>query len=213
MEKLIADVEQDALNTAFMTGVKHIDKRVLDAMRSIDRKAFVRPQDQSLAYIDVPLEIGHGQTISQPFIVALMLHLIEPKMTDKVLEIGAGSGYVVAVLAKLCELVFGVEVIPELAQKAKETLVKEHVTNATIVCGDGNLGLLERAPFDKIIVSAAAHKLPPMLLDQLRIGGIMVLPRSTSLYDQMLIRLHKTSPTEFKMMDILPVRFVPLVNS
>lgn len=213
MEKLIADIKQDTLNTAFMTGVKQINQKVLDAIKSIDRGKFVRPQDQVLAYQDHPLDIGYGQTISQPFIVALMIHLIEPQKTDKVLEIGSGSGYLVAVLAKLCQEVYGVEVIEELAKRSTITLQQQGINNAIIVCSDGSLGLPEHAPYDKIIISAATDKLPHILLDELRIGGILVLPKSTSPYEQMLVRISKTSASEFKMMDILPVRFVPLVNA
>jgi protein-L-isoaspartate(D-aspartate) O-methyltransferase len=213
MENLIADIEQDTLNTAFLTGVKHIDPRVLEAMKQVDRRKFVRPEDMAQAFADHPLDIGHGQTISQPFIVALITHLIEPKSTDKVLEIGSGSGYQVAVLAKLCREVFGIEFIKELALQSKQVLAKENIRNATIVCGDGNLGLPEEALFDKIIVSAAANKLPMRLLDQLAQDGIMVLPKNVTAYEQMLVKINKISPSEFKMTDILPVRFVPLVNS
>lgn len=196
-----------------MTGVKQIDKRVLHAVRAVDRSAFVRAEDRGRAFIDHPLEIGFGQTISQPFIVALITHLIEPKAQDRVLEVGSGSGYQAAILSKLCHEVFGIEVIKELAERSRENLAHEHITNVSIVCGDGNIGLFEHAPFHKIIVSAAASKLPAHLLDQLVVGGLMVLPKTISHYDQILIRVKKISQSEFTMTDILPVRFVPLVNS
>lgn len=213
MENLIADIEQDTINTAFMTGVKHIDPKVLKAFRDVDRSLFVRPQDLTHAYEDHPLDIGYGQTISQPFIVALMTHLIEPKSSDKVLEIGSGCGYQVAILSQLCKVVFGIEFISELAERSRQTLARANINNVTIVCGDGNLGLPEHAPFDKVIVSAAANKLPQLLLDQLAVNGILVTPKSVSPYDQMLMRIKKLSPTEFKMSDVIPVRFVPLINS
>lgn len=195
-----------------MTGVKKIDQAVLDAIRSIDRSKFVRPQDRSQAFEDHPLSIGFGQTISQPFIVALMIHLIAPKSTDKILEIGSGSGYLVAVLSKLCNVVYGVELIAALAERSKATLAQENIKNVTIFCRDGQLGLPENAPFNKIIVSAATSHLPEALLDQLQIGGIMVLPKSLSPYDQVLVRIDKISHSGFKLVDVLPVRFVPLRN-
>lgn len=213
MENLIADIEQDTLNTAFLTGVNRIDPRVLKAIKQVDRRKFVRPEDLGLAFLDHPLDIGYGQTISQPFIVALITHLIEAKPTDKILEIGSGSGYQLAILSMLCREVFGIEFIKELAQRSKEILAKENIHNVTIVCGDGNLGLPEQALFDKIIISAAANKLPMRLLDQLAVDGIMVLPKNVSPSEQMLIKINKMSASEFKMTDILPVRFVPLVNS
>lgn len=213
MENLIADIEQDTANTTFLTGVKEIDKRVIDAFRALDRRQFVRPEDASQAYEDRPIDIGFGQTISQPFIVALITHLVEPKDTDVILEVGSGSGFQVALLAKLCRHVFGLEIIPELAKRSVHALQAAGILNATILSTDGTVGLAEHAPFNKIIVSAAANRLPYTLLDQLVVGGIMVLPKTMSSYDQMLIRVDKISDTEFKMSDILPVRFVPLVNS
>jgi protein-L-isoaspartate(D-aspartate) O-methyltransferase len=213
MENLIIDIQQDTMRTASITGVKRIDTRVLEAIKSIDRRAFVRDQDRPHAFLDHPLDIGFGQTISQPFIVALMTHLVEPKDTDKVLEIGSGSGYQAAILSRLCKEVFAIEIIPELVAQSQQVLAKENIHHVTIICSDGNLGLPEHAPFDKIIVSASANKLPECLLDQLRIGGILVLPKNISPYDQMLIRIKKLSPIEYKMSDILPVRFVPLINS
>ena len=212
MEHLIKEIEQDALNTAFMTGVKRIDDRVLEALRSVDRRSFVRAEDIKNAYVDYPLDIGFGQTISQPFIVALITHLTEPKPSDKVLEVGSGSGYQAAVLAKLCNRVFGIEVIPALCDQSKKNLAAEKIDNVILMVGDGNLGLPHEAPFDKIIVSAASSKLPTILLEQLAVGGILVMPKQISPYEQMLIKINKTSDTEFTIKDILPVRFVPLIN-
>jgi protein-L-isoaspartate(D-aspartate) O-methyltransferase len=212
MERLIADIEQDAIHTAYMTGIKKIDEKVLDAIRSTDRSKFVLPTDRALAYEDHPLGIGFGQTISQPFIVALMTHLIEPQKTDIVLEVGSGSGYLVAVLAKLCKTVYGLELIAPLAERAKDLLIHEKIRNATIVCGDGNNGLPAFAPFNKIIVSAAAEDFPEALIDQLTVPGIMVLPKAVSAFDQVLVRIDKISPDSFKLVDVLPVRFVPLVK-
>ena len=195
-----------------MTGIKKIDAKVLEAIRTTDRSKFVRPVDRPFAYEDHPLAIGYGQTISQPFIVALMAHLIEPKKSDKILEVGSGSGYLVAVLAKLCKSVFGIEIVAPLAEHAKMILAQEKINNVTIVCGNGNLGLPKYAPFNKIIVSAATHHLPEALLDQLEVGGTMVLPKTLSTYDQVLVRVDKKSAAGFKVVDVLPVRFVPLIN-
>lgn len=142
-----------------------------------------------------------------------MIHLIEPKENDKVLEVGAGSGYLVAVLSKLCKQIFGIEVIEELKKRAEENLRNHKIHNVEIIFSDGTAGLKSHAPFDKIIVSAAATRLPEPLLEQLVLGGIMVIPKNISPFQQMLIRINKISKTEFKMTDILPVRFVPLVNS
>lgn len=213
MEKLLTDIERDTLQTAPITGIKHIDKRVLNAIKNTDRKAFVRPQDSNLAYQDIPLEIGFSQTISQPFIVALMINLIEPQQQDKVLEVGSGSGYVTAVLSKLCREVFGIEVIAKLAERSQQTIKELNITNVHIVSADGRVGLPSHAPFDKIIISAATHKLPDILLDQLAIGGILVFPKNLSPFEQMLVRIKKMSSCEFTLHDILPVRFVPLVNT
>lgn len=213
MEKLLAEIEQDAAHSAFITHIKHIDARVLSAIKNTDRKAFVRPIDQKNAYLDQALDIGFSQTISQPFIVALVTHLIEPKPSDKVLEVGSGSGWQAAVLSKLVKQVYGIEVIHDLAERSRQVLADLHINNVTIVCANGNLGLGAQAPFDKIIISAAANKLPDGLLDQLAVGGIMVLPKSVNPFEQMLTKIKKISSCEYAMHDILPVRFVPLVNS
>lgn len=213
MEKLIDEIKQDTLQTAFITGIKHIDERVLTAIRDTDRHLYVRPQDYDQALLDRPIDIGFGQTISQPFIVALITHLIEPKATDKVLEIGSGSGYQAAILSRLCAEVIGIEVVHDLVDMARNNLAKDGVKNVKIVKGDGNLGCDEEAPFDKIVVSAAANKLPHRLLNQLKIDGIMVLPKNNFPYEQMLVQIKKLSNEEFKMIEILPVRFVPFVNS
>lgn len=213
MEKLIADIKQDTINTSFITGVKQIDPRVIEAIASINREHFVRPADKNFAFEDRPLEIGFGQTISQPFIVALMIHLIEPKKRDIALEVGSGSGYLVAILSRLVKMCYGVELISELAALSVNNLAREKITNVKIIHSDGSLGLPHYAPFDNIIVSAAATKMPQLLLDQLAIGGRLILPKSQSPYEQMLTLIRKKSASEFKIMEILPVRFVPFINS
>lgn len=213
MKKLIKDIEEETSKTSFFTGVHKLDRSVIDAIKSVDRAQFVPSALCDQAYEDYPLSIGFGQTISQPFIVALMTHLLEVKPEHKILEIGSGSGYQLAILAKLAREVYGIEFVPELAKLAQSNLQSAHITNAHVLTGDGNEGLSEKAPFDRIIVSAAAQKVPPKLLEQLAIGGIMVIPKNISGSDQMLIRITKSSADDLLCEDILPVRFVPLVNS
>lgn len=196
-----------------MTGINKIDDKVLRAIEAIDRKHFVRAKDQGMAYEDHPLDIGHGQTISQPFIVALMTHALDIKSSDTILEVGSGSGYQAAILSKLARKVYGVEIVPELAERARENLAKVGIDNVRIEVGDGNLGLREHAPYDKIMVTAAAQKLPAHLLEQLKILGIMVIPKSVGAYEQMLLRIEKISEAEYRVKDLLPVRFVPLIYS
>ncbi len=152
------------------------DQRLLDAMASIPRHEFVETRYRDQAYEDHPLPIAAGQTISQPYIVALMLDLLQLEPAAKVLEIGTGSGYQTAVLTQLAKHVYSVERHAELARQAAHTLSRLGLTNVTLVTGDGSRGLPEYAPFDAIIVSAAAAQVPPALLEQLREGGRMIIP-------------------------------------
>lgn len=185
----------------------------MDAIRSVDRALFVTTINLPHAYEDRPLPIGYGQTISQPFIVALMTQLLDVQPNEKVLEVGSGSGYQLAILAKLASQVFGVELVPELCEQAKLNLARAGIINATVICADGNLGLPEHASYDKIITSAAAFNIPEKLLEQLAVGGILVIPQGSSPLNQMLLRIKKTGPHSFDTNDIIPVRFVPLINS
>lgn len=152
------------------------DQRLLDAMASIPRHEFVDACYRDQAYEDHPLPIGAGQTISQPYIVALMLDLLQLEPSSKVLEIGTGSGYQTAVLTQLAAHVYSVERHPELARQAADTLSRLGLSNVTVVTGDGSQGLAEYAPFDAIVVSAAASQVPPALFEQLREGGRMIIP-------------------------------------
>ena len=152
------------------------DQRLLDAMASIPRHEFVETRYRDQAYEDHPLPIAAGQTISQPYIVALMLELLQLEPASKVLEIGTGSGYQTAVLTQLAKHVYSVERHAELARQAAGTLSRLGLTNVTLVTGDGSRGLPEYAPFDAIIVSAAAAQVPPALFEQLREGGRMIIP-------------------------------------
>lgn len=186
------------------------DPRVLEAMRSVPRHRFVPPQDQPLAYADGPLPIGHRQTISQPFIVALMTQLLELEGEEKVLEVGAGSGYQAAVLAHLAQHVYSVERIPELATRAEAVLRELGYKNVQIEVGDGTQGLPEHAPYDGIIVTAAAPRVPQPLKDQLAEGGRLVLPVGSQM-GQMLERWRREGD-EYQRETLTPVAFVPLVG-
>ncbi|WP_306144084.1 protein-L-isoaspartate(D-aspartate) O-methyltransferase [Roseibium sp. MMSF_3412] len=186
--------------------------RVLDAMRSVPRHLFVNDNLQKHAYADRPLTIGHYQTISQPYVVALMCDQLELANTDKVLEIGTGSGYAAAVLSQLCERVITIERIPDLAEKARETLAQAGCSNVTVHCGDGTLGHQEDAPFDAILVSAAAPSVPEAYKQQLRAGGRLIIPAGHSRSSQSLYRVRKKSDTEFSTEDLGGVAFVPLIG-
>ncbi|WP_420332453.1 protein-L-isoaspartate(D-aspartate) O-methyltransferase [Roseibium sp.] len=188
------------------------DQRVLAAMRAVPRHLFVKSSLRKHAYADRPLTIGHYQTISQPYVVALMCDQLELADTDEVLEIGTGSGYAAAVLAQLCKRVITVERIPELAEKARETLAQAGCSNVTVHCGDGTLGHLEDAPFDAILVSAAAPSVPEAYKQQLRVGGRLIIPAGHSRSSQSLYRVQKKSDTEFSTEDLGGVAFVPLIG-
>lgn len=186
--------------------------RVLAAMRAVPRHLYVKSSLQEHAYADRPLSIGFYQTISQPYVVALMCDLLELKEADEVLEIGTGSGYAAAVLSKLCASVVTIERIPELAQKARETLTRAGCSNITVHCGDGTLGFPQEAPFDAILVSAAAPSFPESYKQQLGIGGRLVIPAGHSRSAQSLYRVRKKSDTEFSTEDLGGVAFVPLIG-
>ncbi len=186
------------------------DKRVLSVFRKVGRHLFVPPEQNNSAYSDFPLNIGFGQTISQPFIVALMTQVLGLKETDKVLEIGTGSGYQTAILASLCRQVYSIERFEELAKKATNILSEIGFSNVAIKEGDGTLGWKEFSPFDAIIITAAAPEVPEGLLEQLKINGRMVLPLG-GLMSQMLTLLIKTK-AGIEKKDICSCVFVPLVG-
>lgn len=187
------------------------DRRVLAAMERIDRTAFVRGVFEERALDDTPLPIACGQTISQPSVVGLMTEALEPGERDKVLEVGTGSGYQAAILAKLARRVYTVERHKPLAQAARRALEKLELANVIVVHGDGALGLPEQAPFDRILVTAAAEDTPRLLVEQLRIGGIMVLPVGQTATVQTLIKITRTEDG-LDYADLGEVRFVPLVE-
>ncbi|HUF87640.1 MAG TPA: protein-L-isoaspartate(D-aspartate) O-methyltransferase [Thermohalobaculum sp.] len=187
------------------------DRRVMEAMEKTPREMFVERAFKDRAFEDRALPIACGQTISQPSVVAMMIQALGVTPRCKVLEIGAGSGYVCAILSRLARRVYGIERHKALAVEARERLARLDISNVTIRSGDGTRGWPEQAPFDRILLSAAAHDTPALLLEQLRPGGIMVLPVGQTDEVQQLIRIEKTEdgPTYSELADVL---FVPLVE-
>jgi protein-L-isoaspartate(D-aspartate) O-methyltransferase len=188
------------------------DKATLKAMRAARRHLFVSPHLAGSAYEDQPLPIGYGQTISQPYIVAFMTELIRPKATQKVLEIGSGSGYQAAVLAEIVKQVYTIEIVPELGNASRDRLQKQGYRNVQVRVADGYDGWPEQAPFDAIIVTAAADYIPPPLIRQLKDGGRMVIPVGAPFLLQTLMLVEKEKGS-IKTTSLMPVRFVPFRRS
>jgi len=186
------------------------DQKVLEVMLKVERHKFVPKDIQHLAYIDEPLPIGFGQTISQPYIVALMTQLLELKGDEKVLEIGTGSGYQAAILAEIAKEVYTIEIIPELAQRAEKLLKELGYKNIFVKIGDGYLGWPEHAPFDKIILTCAPEEIPQTLVEQLKDGGKMVLPVGRGVQDLIVVEKQKD---KIITKSVIPVRFVPMIRS
>jgi len=190
------------------------DSRVLDSMRNTPRHRFVPTELVPYAYDDRPLPIGYGQTISQPYIVARMTELLEPKREHQVLEIGTGSGYQAAVLSPLFAQVYTIEIIEPLGTAARQRLATLGYKNVEVRVGDGYFGWAEKAPFDDIIVTAAANHIPPPLVEQLKPGGRMVIPVGNPFQPQMLMLVTKGSegPRDLQVRSLMPVAFVPLIG-
>ena len=188
------------------------DRKVLDAMEAVPREKFVPPDMADSAYHDGPLPIGEGQTISQPYIVALMTEEMELSRGDRVLEIGTGSGYAAAILAHICDEVFTIERNEDLAEKAEDLLKSLQYENVHILCDDGTLGWPENAPYDAIVVTAGAPDVPQPLVEQLAEGGRIVIPVGSSPRLQTLVRVRKTAEGEIQKEDLSGVRFVPLIG-
>ena len=188
-----------------------LDEKVLRVMRETPRHLFIPENLKEMAYEDRPLPIGDGQTISQPYIVALMTELLQLEGKESVLEIGTGSGYQAAVLSPLAKQVYSIEIIKSLAEKAEKKFKEMQFNNVIVKWGDGYLGWSEYAPFDAIIVTAAPNQVPQVLIEQLKPGGNMVLPVGT--YFQKLIVISKSVAGEITEKNIVPVRFVPMVHS
>ena len=219
---MVAEIEAEVAETKKWLGKRKLDARVIAAMAKVPRHRFVPESTRRHAYENRPQPIGHGQTISQPYMVAVMTDLAEVEPGDRVLEIGTGCGYQTAVLAELAAQVYSVEIVPELAGPAAERLRAQGYANLEVRCGDGARGWSEHAPFDAIIVTAAAwHRVPPALIEQLAPGGRLVIPvdRSTRAasfpfidQDQELMVLTKDEEGHIAEREVLPVAFVPLVE-
>ena len=188
------------------------DDAVLEVMRSVERHNFVPENYRDRAYSDGPLPIGHGQTISQPYIVAFMTEQLQVSSQHKILEIGTGSGYQAAILGELAKHVFTIEIIPELAEGAKNILNHLSYKNITVRAGDGYKGWPEEAPFERIMVTAAPTEVPQTLVDQLAPGGRMILPVGAQFLVQYLWVIEKDDQGTVTKEKILPVRFVPMVK-
>lgn len=188
------------------------DSRVLDVMKVVERHKFVPEKYSESAYKDGPLPIGHGQTISQPFIVAFMTENLKLEPSHKVLEIGTGSGYQAAVLSELCDHVYTIEIVDELANESAERLGRLGFNNITVRSGDGYKGWPEEAPFDRIMVTAAPEEIPELLTEQLAEGGVMVIPVGKQYEIQYLWVITKKADGSIKKEKILPVRFVPMIS-
>ena len=213
IDYMIAGIEREVEFTRNLIGKDQLDARVMDAMRRVPRDRFVPPDLQGQAFDNGPLPIGHGQTISQPYIVALMTDMLKLQPDDVVLEIGTGCGYQAAVLAELAKQVYSVEFVEALANEASSRLTDLNYTNISIHVGNGYDGWPEHAPYDAVIVTAAATHIPEALVDQLKPGGRMAIPVGLPWSPQELILLTRDDQGEIHSKNILGVAFVPLVES
>jgi protein-L-isoaspartate(D-aspartate) O-methyltransferase len=211
-ERMVDEIAQIARETRSETGRAGFSERVMAAMRKVPRHEFVPASERRSAYANRPLPIGMGQTISQPFIVALMTDLMELRPGDRVLEIGTGSGYQAAVLAELAAEVYTVEIIEALGREAAERLERLGYRNVSVRIGDGYLGWPEQAPFDAIMVTAAPREVPKPLLEQLKPGGRLVVPVGAQSGGQTLLVLVRQPDGTVTRREVLAVRFVPLTD-
>ncbi|MEE8559349.1 MAG: protein-L-isoaspartate(D-aspartate) O-methyltransferase [Alphaproteobacteria bacterium] len=198
--------------TSAQIGKEALDGRILKVMSNVPRHVFVPLELQSFAYVDTPLPIGYGKTISQPYMVALMTDLLALKRDDTVLEIGTGLGYQAAILAELAMQVYSIEIIEELEEGARKRLKQHGYTNVETKVGDGYHGWPKNAPFDAIIVTAAPDLVPPALINQLKAGGRMVVPAGVSLDSQQLMLVEKDPNGRITTKEILPVRFTEFIT-
>jgi protein-L-isoaspartate(D-aspartate) O-methyltransferase len=210
--RLLTQISQDVRETSAYIGKDSLDERVMRTIGTVGRHRFVPANLQSRAYENRPLPIGYGQTISQPYIVALMTDLLELEAGDVVLEIGTGSGYQAAILSRLVDRVYSIEIIPQLAKSASERLQRLGFGNVEVKNMDGYHGWQEHAPFDAIIVTAAISHIPPPLVQQLKPGGVLIIPVGPAFQVQQLSMVRKNHEGELTTRQILPVRFVPFTG-
>jgi protein-L-isoaspartate(D-aspartate) O-methyltransferase len=209
---MLKEIEKEVKYTRHLTGKDALDDRVMMAMKQVPRHKFLPEHLRHCAYYNGPAPIGSGQTISQPYIVALMSDLLNTKPTDIILEIGTGSGYQAAILSTLVEQVYSVEIIEDLATEARDRLNRLGYSNVVVRIGDGYAGWPEHAPYDGIIVTAAAPNIPQPLIDQLRVGARLVIPVGFPHSYQELMVVEKMADDEIKAQTILGVSFVPLTG-
>jgi protein-L-isoaspartate(D-aspartate) O-methyltransferase len=209
---MLRTIEEEARLTGSLTGRSAFSSRVMEAMEQVPRDSFVPPDLLDQAFIDGPLPIGQGQTISQPFIVALMTDLLDTRPTQTLLEIGTGSGYQAAILSLLVRQVYSLEILPSLAREAAELLARLGYGNIEVRTGDGHGGWPEHAPYDGIIVTAAAPQVPQALIDQLKPGGRLVIPVGRPYGSQELKLVEKDLKGRVETREVLGVAFVPMTG-
>lgn len=211
-QRLLDEIKADFAITGAETGKPELGMAVSKAMAKVPRHEFVPAQQRAHAYLNRPLPIGYGQTVSQPYIVALMTELLEVETGDTVLEIGTGSGYQAAILAELVDRVYTIEIVRKLGEQASGRLQGLGYDNVTARVGDGYYGWEEHAPFAAIIATAAASHIPPPLVRQLRPGGKMIIPVGSPFMTQHLVMVEKDANGTVITRQLLPVRFVPLTG-
>ncbi len=211
-QAMVSEIEADVELTSSYIGADELDQRVMKAMGTVPRHEFVPDEIRRYAYENRPLPIGYGQTISQPYIVALMTDLLDPAPGHSVLEVGTGSGYQAAILAELVANVYTIEIVEELGSRASKDLARLGYDNVEVRIGDGYYGWESVSPFDSILVAAAASHIPPPLLRQLKPGGRMIIPVGSRFLTQYLVLVEKSFDGVVKTHQILPVRFVPLTG-
>jgi protein-L-isoaspartate(D-aspartate) O-methyltransferase len=204
------DAQRSAMVEQQLRGRDIRSARVLDAMRKVPRHLFVPEAQRGDAYLDHPLPIGHGQTISQPYIVAFMTQALDLRPTDRVLEIGTGSGYQAAVLGELVKDVYTIEIVEPLAERARTTLSSLGYRNVHVRAGNGYLGWPDQAPFDRVMVTAAPDEVPPALVEQLRVGGLMAIPVGGAGFQE--LRILRKTEKGIETLTTLPVSFVPMTG-
>ena len=212
-EQMVNDIAALAKASGVDTGRPVFSERVMAALAKVPRHRLVPPEFEAQAYADYPLPIGQGQTISQPYIVALMSDLLDVRQGHRILEIGTGSGYQAAILAELGACVYSMEIVTALGERARETLRALGYANVNVRIGDGYVGWPEQAPFDAIILTAATPVVPQPLLDQLKVGGRLVIPLGEQSETQQLLLVEKAADGTSTRRRTLPVRFVPLTRA